>query len=211
MAHYKTIKYPAFLAASLCLSLNAFGSTAISSPPSSALEEKGEALHNKRARIESPAPGASSSSLADVVLPTREEMLAGLTHKVKVLISELPKAQTALSRIEGELLAKVQNIQSANFLRVTAFTGLISSVKMLKGSIQNTVLLASRDCSHDDNVLGLVAITVIGSGALKDQLMKFSGALGGNADTQDIDCSVLRDVCASIHEITKDIADPFQE
>ena len=207
MVLYKKVKYPALMLFSLCMSLDAFGSSTV--VLTSVEEERGD-LKSKKARVVVTA-AASSLFIEDSALPTREALYKGLQRKAHVLINELPKAQTALSRIEGELLAKVQGIRSTNFLRITEFTGLISSVKMLKSSIHNTILLASRDCAHDDNVLGLVAITVIGSGALKAQLMQFSGALGDNADTRDVDCSVLMDVSASIHEITKDIDDPFQE
>ena len=207
MVLYKKVKYPALMLFSLCMSLDAFGSSTV--VLTSVEEERGD-LKSKKARVVVTA-AASSLAIEDSALPTREALYKGLQRKAHVLINELPKAQTALSRIEGELLAKVQGIRSTNFLRITEFTGLISSVKMLKSSIHNTILLASRDCAHDDNVLGLVAITVIGSGALKNDLIKFSSLLGDKEDTQNIDCSVLMDVSASIHEITKDIVDPFQE
>jgi len=205
VAHYKKVKYPALMLFSLCVSLDAFGSSTV--VLTSLEEEKGQ-MQSKRSRVEVPA-ATSGLVIEAPALPTREELHKGLQRKVRVLINELPKAQAALSRIEGELLAKVPGIRSTNFLQITEFTGLMSSVKVLKTSVNNTMLLASRDCSYDDEVLGLVAITVIGSSALKDQLIKFSGALGDNADTRDVDCRVLMDVSASIHEITKDIADPF--
>ena len=45
----------------------------------------------------------------------------------------------------------------------------------------------------------------------KMAVLGLQGLLREKEDTQDIDCTVLRDVSASIHEITKDIADPLQE
>lgn len=209
MAHYKRVKYPALMLFSLCMLLEAFGATTVSTSLSSLEEEKGQ-VQSKRPRIEIPAT-ASSLVIENAALPTRKDLYEGLQRKARVLISELPKAKPALERIERELITKIQSIQSTNFRRATELAGLASSVKMLKSTIHNTVILAARDCARDDNVLGLVAITVIGSGALKNDLIKFSSLLGDKEDTQNIDCSVLMDVSASIHEITKDIVDPFQE
>ena len=167
-------------------------------------------MQSKRVLVEVHV-AASSSIVENAALPTRKELYEGLQCKVRVLISELPKALTALSRIQGELLAKLPSIRLTNYLRMSGFTGIIACVQTIENSIQSTILLVSKDCSHSDKVLGIVAFAVIGSGELKDQLMKFSTVVANNVDTQDIDCSILRDVSASIHGITKDIVDPFQE
>ena len=49
----------------------------------------------------------------------------------------------------------------------------------------------------------------MGSGALGKHLIAFPTVLGDSVDTRDIDCSVLMDVSARIHEITKDITDLY--
>ena len=199
MANYKNTKLASLALSCFCFSLDAFGMEN-GVLAHAALEEKAD-FHSGKAHIAPPA---------QQVMPTREQLQEGLARKAQVLISEMPKAKCALAKIEGELLNKAKTMPFSNFVRITEFTGLVSSVKMLSGSVHNTGVLAARDFRHDDNVLGLVAMTIIGSGALKDQLRQFSKALENNEDTQDIDCSVLMEVSDKIHEITKDIVDPFE-
>ena len=197
MSHYKNVKYPALLLFSVCMSLDAFGSTAASL--SSVGEENGE-VYPKRVRI-TPSSSAGAPTLLDVQ--------GRLMVKVQVLKNELPKAQSALWTIEEALSDKAKGIRSTDFRRATELAGLVSTMKVLSGSLRNTIFLASKDRT-DDNAWVTVAMAVMGSGALGKQLMKFTTVLGEKEDTQDIDCSILMDVSASIHEITKDIADPFQ-
>lgn len=198
MAHYKNIKYPALLLASLCLSLNTFGATATLT---SVEEEKGSNQH-KRARLEGLAPAASST-------PTLEDVQGRLMAKVQVLKAELPKAQAALGKIEEMLTAKARSILSTDTRRATELAGLVSTMKVLNGSLRNTVFLASKDRT-DDNAWITVAMAVMASGALAKQLNQFTIVLGAKEDTQDIDCSILTNVSAQLHEITKDIVDPLQ-
>ena len=179
------------------MSLDAFGSTAASL--SSVGEENGE-VYPKRVRI-TPSSSAGAPTLLDVQ--------GRLMVKVQVLKNELPKAQSALWTIEEALSDKAKGIRSTDFRRATELAGLVSTMKVLSGSLRNTIFLASKDRT-DDNAWVTVAMAVMGSGALGKQLMKFTTVLGEKEDTQDIDCSILMDVSASIHEITKDIADPFQ-
>ena len=197
MSQYKNVKYPALLLFSVCMSLDAFGSTAASL--SSVGEENGE-VYPKRVRI-TPSSSAGAPTLLDVQ--------GRLMVKVQVLKNELPKAQSALWTIEEALSDKAKGIRSTDFRRATELAGLVSTMKVLSGSLRNTIFLASKDRT-DDNAWVTVAMAVMGSGALGTQLMKFTTVLGEKEDTQDIDCSILMDVSASIHEITKDIADPFQ-
>lgn len=205
MAHYKNAKHSALMLFSLCMSLDAFGATAVSA---SLEEEKGD-MQPKKVRIEIPA-SIQSSGPADFVLPTREEMQEGLARKAKVLITELPKAKASLESIEGILVARARGLQSTNFLRASELAGLVSSVKMLSSSLYNTVNFAARDCASDDD-LGMLGIVVIGSSALKQELIQFADILWSKEDTKDIDCRVLRDVSAQIHEITKDIDANLQD
>lgn len=198
MSHYKNVKYPALLLFSVCMSLDAFGSTAASL--SSVGEENGE-VYPKRVRITPPSSSAGAPTLLDVQ--------GRLMVKVQVLKNELPKAQSALWTIEEALSDKAKGIRSTDFRRATELAGLVSTMKVLSGSLRNTIFLASKDRT-DDNAWVTVAMAVMGSGALGKQLMKFTTVLGEKEDTQDIDCSILMDVSASIHEITKDIPDPFQ-
>ena len=205
MSNYKNIKYPALLLFFVCMSLDAFGATATLT---SLEEEKGDG-HSKRARIEIPAT-ASSLGAAEYVLPTREEIQEGLARKAKVLISELPKAKAALESIEGVLVAKARGIQSTNFLRATELAGLVSGAKVLNASAYNTMIFAAKEC-RDDNDLAMLGVAIIGSSSLKEDLIKFSSILRDKEDTRDIDCRVLMDVSAKIHEITQDIDANLQD
>ena len=209
MAYYKNAKYPAFLLTSLCLSLNAFGSAAVSSfsPP---LEGKDGSEQMKRKFSEISAPAASSSGGESSALPTREAIHAGLARKAKVLISELPKARAALERVDGELTTKARGLQSTNFLRATELAGLVSSAKVLNASVYNTMAFAAKEC-RNDNDLAMLGVAIVGSSSLKADLIKFSKILADKEDTRDIDCRVLMDVSAKIHEITKDIDANFQD
>jgi hypothetical protein len=199
MANYKNTKFASLTLSCFCFSLNAFGMEN-GVLAHAALEEKAD-FHSGKAHTAPPA---------QQVMPTREELYERLQVKARVLISELPKAKPALERIERELVEKIQSIKATNFRRASELAGLASSVKMLSGTVHNTIVMAARDCSHDDKVLGLVAMTIIGSGALKDQLRQFSSILEGKEDTRDIDCSALMEVSDKIHGITKDIVDPFE-
>ena len=196
MPNYKNMKYPALLLFSVCMSLNAFGATVT---VTSVEEEKGD-RQPKRVCIAPPSSGA----------PTLLDVQERLMVKVQVLKNEVPKAQSALRVIEEALTIKARSLLSTNLRRATELAGLVSTMKVLSGSLHNTVFFASKDRA-DDNAWITVAMAVIGSGAIKEELMAFATILGEKEDTQDIDCSVLRDVSASIHEITKDIADPFEE
>lgn len=211
MAHYKHIKYPAFLAASLCLSLNAFGSAAVSTHQPPLEEEKGTAsvpLKRTRSAYES-SPSSLSSASAPSSLPTLADVQERLMSKVSILKTELPKAQSALATIEEVLTAKARSLVSSDLRRATELAGLVSTMKVLNGSLRNTVFLASKDRT-DDNAWITVAMAVMASGALAKQLNQFTIVLGAKEDTQDIDCSILTNVSAQLHEITKDIVDPLQ-
>ena len=72
MAYYKRVKYPALMLFSLCMSLEAFGATTVSTSLSS-LEEEKEQVQSKRPRIEIPAT-ASSLVIENAALPTREDL-----------------------------------------------------------------------------------------------------------------------------------------
>jgi|GEM_PF-2378554 len=204
MLLYKNIKYPALLLCSVCLSLGAFAATELSSPLSS--EESGI---SKKARIEIPLT-VSSLGAVEYVIPTLEQIQEGLAHKAKVLIRELPKAKAALETIEGELVTKARAIQSTHFIRATELAGLVSSAKVLNASAYNTMIFTAKEC-RDDKDLGMLGIVVIGSSALKQELIQFADILASKDDTKDIDCSVLREVSAQIHEITKDIDSTLQD
>ncbi len=206
MSHYKNVKYPALLLFSVCLSLDAFGTTAASL--SSVEEENGE-VHPKRVRIEVPTV-TQNSGAAEYVLPTREEIREGLARKAKVLISELPKAKASLETIEEMLVTKARRLQSTNFLRATELAGLVSGAKVLNASAYNTMIFAAKEC-RDDNDLAMLGVAIIGSSSLKEDLIKFSRILGDKEDTRDIDCRVLMDVSAKIHEITQDIDANLQD
>jgi hypothetical protein len=197
MSLYKKIKYPALLLCSVCLCLGAFASTTALT----ALDQETEDGQPKRARIALPASSGA---------PTLPDVQERLMVKVQVLKNELPKAQHALRTIEETLTIKARSLLSTDLRRATELAGLVSTMKVLSGSLHNTVFFASKD-RNDDNAWITVAMAVIGSGALKEGLMAFTAILREKEDTQDIDCTVLRDVSASIHEITKDIADPLQE
>jgi hypothetical protein len=197
MSFYKKIRYPVVLLCSVCLSLGAFASTTVLT----VLDQETQDGQPKRARIALPA-----SSGAPTLLDVQERLMV----KVQVLKNELPKAQSALRTIEETLTIKARSLLSTDLRRATELAGLVSTMKVLSGSLHNTIFFASKD-RNDDNAWITVAMAVIGSGALKEELMAFTTILGEKEDTQDIDCTVLRDVSASIHEITKDIADPLQE
>ena len=196
MAYYKNMKHPALLLFSVCMSLDAFGATVTLT----SLEEAEGDRHPKRACI---VPASSG-------VPTLLDVQERLMVKVQVLKNEVPKAQSALRVIEDSLTIKARGLLSTNLRRATELAGLVSTIKVFSGSLHNTIFFASKDRT-DDNAWITVAMAVIGSGAIKEELMAFATILEEKEDTQDIDCSVLRDVSASIHEITKDIADPFEE
>ena len=130
-----------------------------------------------------------------------------LMIKVLILQTESPKAQNALWTIEEILLAKAKNIRLPNFRRASKLAGLVSTKKLESGSLCNT-FFASKNRT-DDKAWVTVAIVLMGSGALGKDLMALTTVLGDSLGRRYIDCSVLMDVSARIHEITKDITDLY--
>ena len=159
-----------------------------------------ENLQSNRARVELP-------SLP--IVPTLLDVQERLMCKVQILKTELPKAQNAFCTIEEVLSAKAKGFRYTDFRRATELAVLVSRMKVLSGSLRSMIFTTSKNPTND-KAWFTVAMAVMGSGAIGEFIMKLITDLGDREDTRDIDCSVVADVCASIHEITKDIADSFQ-
>jgi len=166
---------------------------------STSYENEMEKLQSNISPVEIPSLSA---------VPTLLEIQERLIWKIQILKTELPKAQTALRSIEETLIAKARGFLSTGSWRTAELVRIVSGMQVLSGTIANTLLFVSKDRT-DQNAWITVSISVIGSGFVGEQLMNFATILAERADTQEIDCSTLRDVSASIHEITKDINDPF--
>ena len=162
--------------------------------------ESKEDLQSKRARVEIP-PLPS--------VPTLQDVQERLMCKVQILRTELLKAETAFCTIEEILSARAKGFRYTDFRRATELAVLVSRMKVFQGSIRNFIFLTSKDPTNDKSWI-TVAMAVMGSGALRKFIMALMTDLGDREDTREIDTSVVVDVCTSIHEITKDIADSFQ-
>ena len=159
-----------------------------------------ENLQSNRARVELP-------SLP--IVPTLLDVQERLMCKVQILKTELPKAQNAFCTIEEVLSAKAKGFRYTDFRRATELAVLVSRMKVLSGSLRSMIFTTSKNPTND-KAWFMVAMAVMGSGALGQFIMTLITDLGDREDTRDIDCSVVVNVCASIHKITKDIADSFQ-
>ncbi len=192
MSHYKNVKYPALLLFSVCMSLDAFGTTAASL---SVGEENGE-VYPKRVRITPPAA---------TIMPTLVDVQTMLRHKSQVLGQVLPEARKNLASIEQALLDKIKGLsRETDFKRIGELAALVSGLAVLDGSSQNICSFATKDCENIDAQV-MAGMAVSASGALKEEFRQLVALLAGSEDTRDIDCRILEKSIKAIHKITKDI------
>lgn len=139
---------------------------------------------------------------------TLDKMKERLEYKAVVLTDELPKARETLRTIRTHLEEKARSLRDTNFKRATELNAAASGIHFMDNSA-NTILgnLEARDYSQE-NLLVNISIAIIASGALKTQFEQVIKFLSASNDTKDINYGVLTDVCASIHKITNDIANP---
>ena len=162
--------------------------------------ESREDLQSKRTRVEIP-PLPS--------VPTLQDCQERLMRKVQILKTELPKAESAFCTMEEVLSAKAKGFRYTDFRRATELAVLVSRMKVLSGSLRSMIFTTSKNPTNKKAWI-TVAMAVMGSGAIREFIMTLMTDLGDREDTREIDTSVVVDVCTSIHEITKDIADSFQ-
>ena len=139
---------------------------------------------------------------------TLDKMKERLEYKAVVLTAELPKARETLKAIRAHLEEKARSLKDTNFKRATELIAAASGINFMDNSA-NTILgnLEARDYSQE-NLLVNISMAIIASGALKSQFEQVIKFLSESNDTKDINYGVLTEVCASIHKITKDIANP---
>lgn len=172
---------------------------------------------------ENPSTGRSKRILTDQSLKKRQrqqeingddkditldKMKERLEHKAIVLTTELPKARESLKHIRAHLEEKARSLMDTNFKRATELSAAATGISTVDNST-NTILgnLQARDYSQE-NLLVNVSMAIIASGVLKKQFEQVIKFLSESNDTKDIHYGALSEVCASIHQITKDIANP---
>lgn len=140
---------------------------------------------------------------------TLDKMKERLEYKAVLLTTELPKARATLKIIRTHLEEKVRILKDSNFKRATELAAAASGINFMDNST-NTILgnLEARDYSQE-KLLVNVSMAIVASGALKTQYEQVIKFLSESHDTKDINYGVLTEVCASIHTITKDIANPI--
>ena len=193
MTRYKKAKYPALMLFSLCMSLDAFGSSTV---VLTSLEEERGDLKSKKARVVGP-------SIPSII--TLADIQSILECKSRVLGQVLPEARKNLASIERSLLEKIRDIsRETDFKRISELAGLVSSIKGLDGSSHNIFVMATQECT-DDDALAMAGVAVAASGALQEEFSQLIALLATSEDTRDIDYRVLEEATKAMRDITKDI------
>jgi hypothetical protein len=140
-------------------------------------------------------------------LPTFEESKSGLKLKVEVLKRELPKASLRLGEISESMQQIVNQIKDKQFPDAARLATYMSSISVLKSSIENTIMIVSdeRYDDLDEQELAWISIAIIGSMSLRDSMIELMNLLKSDNFTNEIDCEALTQVADQIYEITKTI------
>ena len=118
MVLYKKVKYPALMLFSLCMSLDAFGSSTV---VLTSLEEERGDLKSKKARVVGP-------SIPSII--TLADIQSILECKSRVLGQVLPEARKNLASIEQSLLERTCYVFSSSLQYILFYKS-----KMLYGSV----------------------------------------------------------------------------
>ena len=132
MARYENIKYSALLLFSVCLSLDAFGATAVLT---SLEEEKGD-VQPKRARIE---------------LPSKRE----------ILVDHLPRQIFALKTLEGTFQSTMNSQRESNPLEAFRAACSIANLQALRASIQDVLSCLQKTSEPNMVSIGIGATPAI--------------------------------------------------
>jgi len=96
----------------------------------------------------------------------------------------------------------------SDFRRATDLSAAASGIKMVINST-NTILHNLKERNYaDEKSLTSVSLAILASGALKEQFDQVIKLLGEYDETKEIDFNILKTASESIHNITKDIANP---
>jgi hypothetical protein len=140
-------------------------------------------------------------------LPTFEEAKIGLKPRVEVLKRELPKASLRLGEIREYMQQIVNRIKEKQFSDAARLATYMSSIYVLKSSIDDTIMVVSdeRYDDLDEQELAWISIAIIGSMDLKESMIELVDLFKSDNFTNEINCEVLNDVANQIYEITKTI------
>ncbi|MBX9804574.1 MAG: hypothetical protein K2Y18_02330 [Alphaproteobacteria bacterium] len=140
---------------------------------------------------------------------TREKIEARLEYKALILTSELPKVREGLTKIIPDLTTIIRDLAKSDFTRATDLSATATGVMAVICST-NTILrnLEKRNYANENSMVH-VGLAIAASGALKNQFDQLIAALGVFEEVNGINLNFLKAASASIHGITKDIANPL--